>query len=135
MGGIEVRKSIALTVTVGIALLKVIGELQWKNCVSHVPQHLAGKDKCVDNFCKQRAECLCGSFIIVHIEHGQWQASSVWEKSACLTEVVKWSRFYRNFQIPRNRMGTEHAQTVCGPGSFFLCPCTRAWERGYYIVC
>ena len=31
----------------------------------------------VDNPCKQRAECLCRSFIILHTEHGQRQASSI----------------------------------------------------------
>ena len=49
--GTEVRNNITLTGTVCIALFAVISELQRKDCVSHVPQHLAGMDECVDNFC------------------------------------------------------------------------------------
>ena len=58
-----------------------------KDCVSHVPQRLAGMDKCVDNSCKRRAEYLRRSLVIVYTERGQWQASFIREKSACLAEV------------------------------------------------
>ena len=58
-----------------------------KDCVIHVPQRLAGMDERVDNSCKRRAEYLRRSLIIVCRERGQWQASFVHEKSACLAEV------------------------------------------------
>ena len=44
-------------------------------------------DERVDNSCKRRAEYLRCSLIIVCRERGQWQASFVREKSACLAEV------------------------------------------------
>ena len=75
-----------------------------KGCVIHVPQRLAGIDKCVD---KQRAKYLRHFLVIVYTEHGQWQASFIWQKSACLAEV---SVSEHILQIPG---GTEHAQTVC----------------------
>ena len=50
-GSTEVRNNIPLMVTVCIALFAVISEVQRKDCVSHVLQHLAGMDECVDNFC------------------------------------------------------------------------------------
>ena len=58
-----------------------------KDCVIHVLQCLAGMDKRVDNSCKRRAEYLRRSLIIVCRERGQWQASFIREKSACLVEV------------------------------------------------
>ena len=57
------------------------------------------------------------SFVIVHTEHGQWQAFLRQEKSACLAEVSVTDRLYENFQN-----STEHAQTVCT--SFFS---AHAW--------
>ena len=74
-------------------------------------------DECVDNSSKQRAECLCRYFIVVHTEHGEWQAFFIWEKLACLVED---SRLYTNVQ------SSMHKQ--CVPGSF-LCPRTRPWDR------
>ena len=65
-------------------------------------------------------------------ERGEWQASLVCKKLACLTEVSVTGRFYGKF--PRNPGGTEHVQTVC-TRLFFLCPPTRAWERGYSEEC
>ena len=65
-------------------------------------------------------------------ERGEWQASVARKKSACLMEVSVAGRFYG--KIPRNPGGTEHAQTVC-TRLFFLCPRTRAWERGYLEEC
>ena len=44
------------------------------DCIIHVPQRLPGMDERVQNSCKQRAEYLRHSFIIVHTEHGQGQA-------------------------------------------------------------
>ena len=34
-----------------------------KDYISYIPQHLVGMDKCMDNPCKQRAYCLCHSFV------------------------------------------------------------------------
>ena len=45
-----------------------------KDCVNHVPHHLAGMDEHMDNSCKRRAEHLRCSLVIVHTERGQWQA-------------------------------------------------------------
>ena len=58
-----------------------------KDCVIHMLQHLAGMDERVDNSCKRRAEYLRRSLVIVCRERGQWQASFIREKSACLAEV------------------------------------------------
>ena len=74
-------------VTVCIASFEVIGELQRKTCVSHVLQCLAGIHERVYNSCKQRAEYLFRSFVIVHMERGQWQPSFIREKSAYFAEV------------------------------------------------
>ena len=52
-----------------------------------LPQRLAGMDERVDNSWKRRAEYLRRSLVIVGREHGQWQASIIQEKSACLAEV------------------------------------------------
>ena len=57
------------------------------DCIIHVPQRLAGIDKRVENSCKRRAEYLCPSLIIIYTECGQWKASYIWEKSACLPKV------------------------------------------------
>ena len=68
-----------------------------KDCVIHVPQRLAGMDKRVDNSWKRRAEYLRRSLIIVCRERGQWQASFVREKSACLAEVSVTEQILREF--------------------------------------
>ena len=68
-----------------------------KDCVIHVPQRLAGMDEHVDNSCKQRAEYLCRSLVIVCRERGQWQASFIREKSACLAEVSVTEQILREF--------------------------------------
>ena len=44
-------------------------------------------DRHVDDSCNRRVYYLHHSFIIVHTERGQWQASFTQEKSACLMEV------------------------------------------------
>ena len=80
--------------------------------VSHVPQHLAGMDERVDNSCKQRAEYLCRSLIIVHTEHGQCQTCFIQEKSACFAEVSVTEQIYRNFKIPRNPGGNSVYQAL-----------------------
>ena len=61
--------------------------MNFKDCVIHVLQLLAGMDDCMDYSCKQKAECLHCSLLIVYTEHGQGQASFMWEKLACLMEV------------------------------------------------
>ena len=58
-----------------------------KDCVNHVLQHLAGMDECVDNSCKQTAECLRHSLIMVYTQRGRWQVSFLREKLVCLAEV------------------------------------------------
>ena len=68
-----------------------------KNCVSHVPQHLTGMDKCTENPGKRRAECLRRSLVIVHTERGQWQPSFIQQKSACLAEVSVTEQILRKF--------------------------------------
>ena len=68
-----------------------------KDCVSHVPKPLAGMDERVDNSCKRRAEYLRRSLVIVCREHGQWQASFIREKSACLAEVSVTEQILREF--------------------------------------
>ena len=70
-----------------------------KDCVIHVPQHIhvAGMDERVDNSCKRRAEYVRRSLIIVYRERGQWQASFVREKSACLAEVSVTEQILREF--------------------------------------
>ena len=68
-----------------------------KDCVIHVPQRLAGMDECMDNSCKRRAEHLCRSLIIVSSERGQWQASFIREKPACLAKVSVTDQILREF--------------------------------------
>ena len=68
-----------------------------KDCVIHVLQRLAGMDERVDNSCKRRAEYLRRSLVIVCREHGQWQASFMREKSACLSEVSVTEQILREF--------------------------------------
>ena len=62
---------------------------------------------------RTRAEYLRRSLVIVCREHGQWQASFIRGCRHALRRLVWRSRFYGNFQIPRNPGKTEHAQTVC----------------------
>ena len=76
-----------------------------KDCISHVPRCSAGMDERMDNFCKRRAECLCRSFVIVHTEHGQWQASFIHEKSACLVEVSVTEQILRKFPNSQKSWG------------------------------
>ena len=68
-----------------------------KDCVIHMLQRLAGMDERVDNSCKRRAEYLRRSFVIVSRERGQWQASFIREKSACLAEVSVTEQILREF--------------------------------------
>ena len=82
-----------------------------KDYISHVPQRLAGMDECMDNFCKQRAECLHHSFVIVHTERGQWQASFKQEKSARLADFTKISKF-------PEILGQLSMHKQCVPGFF-----------------
>ena len=55
-------------------------------------------DGCMANSCKQRADYFYHSLVIVHTEHGQWQASFIWEKSACLVEVSETVQIFPNSQ-------------------------------------
>ena len=68
-----------------------------KGCVTHVPQRLAGRDERMDNSCKRRAEYLCHSLVIVCRERGQWQATLIQVKSACLAEVSVTEQILREF--------------------------------------
>ena len=68
-----------------------------KGCVIHVPQRLAEMDERVDKSCKRRAKYLHRSLVIVCRERGQWQASFMREKSACLTEVSVTEQILREF--------------------------------------
>ena len=68
-----------------------------KDCVIHVLQRLAGMDERVDNSCKRRAKYLHRSLVIVCRERGQWQASFIREKSACLAEVSVMEQILREF--------------------------------------
>ena len=68
-----------------------------KDCVIHVLQRLAGMDEREDNSCKRRAEYLRRSLVIVCRERGQWQASFIREKSACLAEVSVTDQILREF--------------------------------------
>ena len=108
-----------------IAWFELISELQRKICISNMPQCLAWMNK--HNSCKRRAECLRHSLVIVHTEHGQWQAFFIRKKSVCLAEVSVMEQILCKFH--RNPGGTEHAQTVC-TRLFFLHPHTRVWEQG-----
>ena len=71
MKDFDIRNNIALTIKVCIVSVEATGELQRKN-VSHVPQHLAGMEKCMDNSCEQTAKCYHRSLVIVNTECGQW---------------------------------------------------------------
>ena len=78
-----------------------------KDCISDVWYNLAGTDGlfgCMDYSCKWRVHYLHRSFVIVHIECDQWQASFTQEKSACFTK----------FSVTKQ----------------ILPPCTRAREQG-----
>ena len=86
-GGIEVENNIALTATVSIASFEVTGELQRERLRHSRAAAIAGLDERVDNSCKRSIEYLRRSLVIVWRERGQWQASFIWEKSACLAEV------------------------------------------------
>ena len=77
-----------------------------KYCIIRVPQCLAGMDERVDNSCKRRTEYLRRFLVIVCREHGQWQASFVWEKSACLAEVSVMEQILREF--PNSQKSREN---------------------------
>ena len=81
-----------------------------KYCISHMPQRLARRDECAENYCKRIRH-----FLIVHTEHGQWQASFTWEKLACLTEVSVIEQI--SMRMPINRGLSMRKHYV--PGSFF----------------
>ena len=82
-----------------------------------MPQHLVGTDEHMDNSCKRRAYCHYRSFVLIHTEHHQCQASLTREKLACLTEVSVMDRLYGNFQVPKI-LGELSMRKQCVPGSF-----------------
>ena len=69
----------------------------------------------MDSSCKQRAYCLYRSFVIVHTERGQWEASFTREKSACLAEVSVTEQILWKFP---DIMGELSMHKQCVPGSF-----------------
>ena len=86
-GRIEVENNIVLTVTVCTASFEVVGELQREILRHSRAAAFPGMDERVVNSCKRRAEYLRRSLVIVCRECGQWQASFILEKSACLAKV------------------------------------------------
>ena len=60
-------------------------------------------DRHMDDSCKQRVYCLHRSFVIVHTEHGQWQASFTQGKLACFAEVSVMKHIYLHAQEPGNK--------------------------------
>ena len=72
--GFEVRINIALTVTASLRSRPSVN-FKGKDCVSYVSEHLAGTDRRMENSCKRRAYCLYRSFVIIHTQRDQWQAS------------------------------------------------------------
>ena len=113
MGGFAVKSNIALTVTVCIASFEAIIELQREKLHQSRAAAFIHNGQMRGQFLQAKAEYLHHCLVIVHTERGQWQASFVCEKSACLAEVSVMGKFYGNFQIPRNSGKTEHTQTVC----------------------
>ena len=80
----------------------------------------------MDNSWKWRAEYLPRSFVIVHTEHGQWQASFIQEMSAYLAEVSVTEQILRKFPNFQVILG-ELSMRKQWPGSFFS---THALEPG-----
>ena len=96
-----------------------MGQFKGKDCVNHMLQHLAGMDEHVDNSCKQRAEYLHHSLIIVHTEcAGIFHTEEAgmpcggWCNGADFTKVSKFQEIQGELSM--------HKQ--CVPGSFFLPP-------------
>ena len=89
------------------------------DCVSHVPQFLAGMGERVDNSCKRKAEYLRHSLVIVHTERGQWQASFIREKSVCLAEVSVTEQVLREISKFPEILGELSMRKQCVPDSFF----------------
>ena len=63
------------------------------------------------------------SFVIVHMESGQWQASFTRERLACLMEVIVMEQILHKFS--RNAGGTKHVQIVCTRVALFFSPPTH----------
>ena len=83
--------------------------------------HLAEMDECVDNSCKQRAEYLHRSLVIVCRERGQWQGSFIREKSACFAEVSVMEQILWDF--PNSQKSWENwACTNCVYQALFSPP-------------
>ena len=93
-------------VMVSIASFKMIGELQREKLRHSRAAAIVGLDERVDNSCKRRAEYLRCSLVIVCRERGQWQASFIREKSACLAEVSVTEYILR--EIPNSQKSWEN---------------------------
>ena len=93
-GSFEVTNNIALTVTL---CLRRSVSLKGTDRIMHMLQCLAGMDECMDNSCKQRAEYLRRSLVIIYTERDEWQASFIWETSVCFAEVSVTEHILRKF--------------------------------------
>ena len=93
-------------VTVSIAPFKMIGKLQREKLCHSRAAVIAGLDERVDNSCKRRAEYLRRSLVIICRQRGQWQASLIREKSACLLEVSVTDYILR--EIPNSQKSWEN---------------------------
>ena len=102
----SVKYTITLTVT---ACLYCFVQDNWypskgKYCAGHMLLHLAGKDKHMDNLCKQRAYHFHHSFVIIHTERSQ---------SACFVEVNSVTeQILQKFPLPKKAGGRECANSV-----------------------
>ena len=92
-------------------LLSALLRLKWsvnfkgRDCISHVLQCLAGMQEHMDNSCKWRAKYLRHSFVIVHTERSQWQASFIRKKSAYFVEVSVTKQILRKCPNPQKSWG------------------------------
>ena len=105
-----------------ITLFEAISELQKKRLhQSHILRCLARMDEHVDNFCKQRAECLHYTFVqdMVSGRHLHTGEVSIPHRSYCNgAEISKFSEI----------LGELSMRKQCVPGSFFS---AHSQEPGY----
>ena len=103
MSGFEFRNNIALTITVCIALFKVIDELQRKR----LHQSRATVFRWKGQISARVAKCPCHSFVII-----QWLVAGTFH----MGEVSMPRGGHcsgADFTNSRNPGGTEHTQTLC----------------------
>ena len=114
MGGFEVKSNIALTVTDCIASFEAIGEVERERlCHSHATVSSWNGEMCGRIL---QAKSWVPSSLARHRlyrERGQWQASFIREKLACLMYGAY--VFYGNFQKPSLSRWKQ-----CVPGSLFF---------------